>query len=84
MVKGKGIIHKENPMEKSKTLRQVSPAHRWDGCTGWGMLTQPVTRIYHVLPVPTREDLHRVVWLEMRTQGLRAAYIVTLNFPFTG
>lgn len=27
MVKGKGIIHKESPMEKSKTLLEVSPAH---------------------------------------------------------
>lgn len=67
MVKGKGIIHKENPMEKSKTLLEVSPAHHWDGCTGWGMLAQVVTRIYHVVPVPTREDLRREVWLEVRT-----------------
>ena len=67
MVKGKGIIHKENPIEKSKTLLEVSPAHHWDGCAGWGMLAQPVTRIYHVVPVPTREDLCRAVWLKVRT-----------------
>ena len=26
-------------MEKSKTLLEVSPAHHWDVCTGWGILT---------------------------------------------